>query len=295
MKMMAKVAKGLMLAAFMVAGMTTVNAQETTYTPTAANQWWNGEDESKLNEAYLFNVGAKIFATNNTPSVNDIEKANLWSIGSDKTFTNKVTKEVIYMHSFINAGVTWTAEISNKNATSFKLETGTSTDKGLAYCLTKSESIFTRYFNVDGDSYSAAQSQSPYNDWLFISETQKSTYNEYKDLFNELKGYLANEFVVADAEKTAEIEGVLTATSAKSNSYNTYNKAENGDKTQLENKIATIKAFIETATGIKNINAATSTEASATYDLNGVRKSQLTKGINIVKMTDGKVKKVLVK
>ena len=295
MKMMAKVAKGLMLAAFMVAGMTTVNAQETTYTPTAANQWWNGEDESKLNEAYLFNVGAKIFATNNTPSVNDIEKANLWSIGSDKTFTNKVTKEVIHMHSFINAGFTWTAEISNKNATSFKLETGTSTDKGLAYCLTKSESIFTRYFNVDGDSYSAAQSQSPYNDWLFISETQKSAYNEYKDLFNELKGYLANEFVVADAEKTAEIEGVLTATSAKSNSYNTYNKAENGDKTQLENEIATIKAFIETATGIKNINAATSTEASATYDLNGVRKSQLTKGINIVKMTDGKVKKVLVK
>lgn len=101
MKMMANIAKGLMLAAFMAVGTTTVNAQEqsATYTPADANDWWMGEDVSKLKEAYLYNVGAQIFATNNTPSETDIKNANLWTIGSGNTFTNKETGNVLHLHS----------------------------------------------------------------------------------------------------------------------------------------------------------------------------------------------------
>lgn len=71
MKLMANTAKGLMLAAFMAVGTTTVNAQEqsTTYTPAYANDWWEGEEvKSNGQEVYIYNVGAEVFVTDNTPS-----------------------------------------------------------------------------------------------------------------------------------------------------------------------------------------------------------------------------------
>ena len=295
-----KFVKSVMLAAFVAAGVQVANAQETTtYEPVGANQWWMGEDVAKVDgSAYLFNVGAQIFATGNTPEEKDIENANLWTIEKGYKFTNQATKEVIYMERFFS----WTVGIEKNDATSFELKTGKTTNKGTAYGLYVSKLINPRYFNVDGDKYTAAENQSANTDWLFISATQKAAYDNYKDLFNELKGYLSNETVAATATKVSEIEKVLKETSANSNSYNTYNDTNDnqgnvvkGDKSKLTDEITAIKKFIDTATGIKNVGAATSTEATAIYDINGVRKSQLTKGINIVKMADGKVKKVLVK
>lgn len=296
----AKFAKSVMLAAFVAVGVQVANAQETTtYEPVGANQWWMGEDVAKVDgSAYLFNVGAQIFATGNTPSETDINNADLWTIAKGYTFTNQDTKEVIYMERFFS----WTVGIEKNDATSFELKTGKTTNKGTAYGLYVAKLISPRYFNVDGDKYTAAENQNANTDWLFISATQKTAYDKYKELFNELKDYLSNETIAATATKVSEIENVLKETSANSNSYNTYNDTNDnqgnvvkGDKSKLVDEIAVIKKFIETATGIKNIDGATSTEATAIYDLNGVRKNQLTKGINIVKMADGKVKKVLVK
>lgn len=295
----AKFAKSVMIAAFVAVGVQVANAQETTiYEPVSANQWWMGEDVAKVNgSAYLFNVGAQIFATDNTPKETDIEKADLWTIEKGYNFTNQKTKNVINMYSLASAGLNWYANITDKEkATSFNLEKRTSTIKGTVYCLSKSEgwvSDITRYFTIKGNSYSA-EKKGTNSDWLFISATQKAAYDEYKTQFGTLKDYLSNEKVAANEEKVAEIQSVLTAVSANNNSYNTY-KAENGDNKKLTDEIEAIKKFIETATGIKNIDGATSTEANAIYDLNGVRKNQLTKGINIVKMANGKVKKVLVK
>ena len=307
-----KFVKSVMLAAFVAAGVQVANAQETTtsYEPVGANQWWMGEDVANVNgSAYLFNVGAQIFATDNTPEEKDIKNANLWTIENAKNsykFTNQKTKNVINMYSLASAGVNWFASITTKEtATSFNLEKGTSTIKGTVYSLSKTEGWgivdITRYFTVKEKSYSA-EKKGANSDWLFISATQKAAYDEYKELFNELKDYLSNETVAATATKVSEIENVLKETSANSNSYNTYNDTNDnqgnvvkGDKTKLTDEITAIKKFIDTATGIKNIDAATSTETTAIYDINGVRKSQLTKGINIVKMADGKVKKVLVK
>ena len=52
-----------------------------------------------------------------------------------------------------------------------------------------------------------------------------------------------------------------------------------------------------TTTAIDEVAAepATNAEPAAIYNISGVRVSALTKGINIVKMADGKVKKVIVK
>ena len=223
MKMMANIAKGLMLTAFMAVGTTTVNAQEqsATYTPVDANDWWMGEDVSKLKEAYLYNVGAQIFATNNTPSETDIKNANLWTIGSGNTFTNKETGNVLHLHSLWSLGVTWTASISNDDATSFSLENGTSTNKGFAYRLANKEGIYTRYFNIDGNIYSPAKKQSTYNDWLFISQKQKDAYVEYKNSFNEVDSYLTNEKVEKEERLLAKIKEVLTTVSNVGHSFST--------------------------------------------------------------------------
>lgn len=292
MKMMANIAKGLMLAAFMAVGTTTVNAQEqsATYTPADANDWWMGEDVSKLKEAYLYNVGAQIFATNNTPSETDIKNANLWTIGSGNTFTNKETGNVLHLHSFLSLGVTWTASISNDDATSFSLENGTSTNKGFAYRLANKEGRYTRYFNIDGNIYSPAKNQSTYNDWLFISTKQKDAYVDYVNSFNKVVSYLTNEKVEKDESLLAKIKEVLTKVSDAGHSFATYD----GDKAKLTGILDEIKNFLNTPTGIETIKPATdNAEATAIYDVNGVRQNSLTKGINIVKMSDGTTKKII--
>ena len=291
MKMMANIAKGLMLTAFMAVGTTTVNAQEqsATYTPVDANDWWMGEDVSKLKEAYLYNVGAQIFATNNTPSETDIKNANLWTIGSGNTFTNKETGNVLHLHSVWSWGFTWTASISNDDATSFSLENGTSTNKGFAYRLANKEGIDTRYFNIDGNIYSPAKKQSTYNDWLFISQKQKDAYVEYKNSFNEVDSYLTNEKVEKDESLLAKIKEVLTKVSDAGHSFATYD----GDKAKLTNILDEIKNFLNTPTGIETIKPTDNAQATAIYDVNGVRQNSLTKGINIVKMSDGTTKKII--
>lgn len=291
MKMMANIAKGLMLTAFMAVGTTTVNAQEqsATYTPVDANDWWMGEDVSKLKEAYLYNVGAQIFATNNTPSETDIKNANLWTIGSGNTFTNKETGNVLHLHSVWSWGFTWTASISNDDATSFSLENGTSTNKGFAYRLANKEGIDTRYFNIDGNIYSPAKKQSTYNDWLFISQKQKDAYVEYKNSFNEVDSYLTNEKVEKDESLLAKIKEVLTKVSDAGHSFATYD----GDKAKLTNILDEIKNFLNTPTGIETIKPTDNAQATAIYDVNGVRQNNLTKGINIVKMSDGTTKKII--
>lgn len=74
------------------------------------------------------------------------------------------------------------------------------------------------------------------------------------------------------------------------------------DVATLKNAISIANKAIEDITnGINNINGSTTngsainTNAAAIYSINGVRNAQVTKGINIVKMSDGKVKKILVK
>ena len=79
-------------------------------------------------------------------------------------------------------------------------------------------------------------------------------------------------------------------TSAATANYGTYTT----NKTTLQNIINTIKTYLNsTPTGIDNINANSSAKAEAIFSVNGVRNAQLNKGLNIVKMSDGSVKKIM--
>lgn len=256
-------------------------------------------ETAKAGEFYLYNVGAKIFATNNTPSETDITKATLWTAkGSNKSFsfTGKNGYK-IYMHSFVSAGITWTAKIDqNETATDFTLAAGTSTGKGYVYSFSKKEGLFTRYFNIDNKKFTPADKQSNSNDWLLISEAQKNAYKEYVKLFNKAKSYTEADsklFKSDDVNTTNAIVNKIND-ALKSYNYNTYEE-ENGGKAKLEDAINAAEDFIKTTTGINEIGSTTDAKVSEIYGVNGARKSQLTKGLNIVKMSDGTVKKVLVK
>ena len=80
---MKNLVKGLMLSVAIALGATTAQAEGTgtgteDVKPAASTEFWMGET-AKAGEFYLYNVGAKIFATNNTPSETEITKATLWT------------------------------------------------------------------------------------------------------------------------------------------------------------------------------------------------------------------------
>lgn len=298
---MKNLVKGLMLSAVMTLGVATASAQETgtgNVKPATSTDFWMGET-AKAGEFYLYNVGAKIFATNNTPSETDITNATLWTAkGSNKSFsfTGKNGYK-IYMHSFVSAGITWTAKIDqNETATDFTLAAGTSTGKGYVYSFSKKEGLFTRYFNIDNKKFTPADKQSNSNDWLLISDDQKKAYTEYVELFNQAKSYTAKGSKLFESDDVKNTDAIVNQINdaLKSYNYNTYKK-ENGGKDKLKAAIKAAEDFIKNTTGINEIGSTTDAKVSEIYGVNGARKSQLTKGLNIVKMSDGTVKKVLVK
>lgn len=298
---MKNLVKGLMLSAVMTLGVATASAQETgtkDVKPATPTDFWMGET-AKAGEFYLYNVGAKIFATNNTPSETDITKATLWTAKESNksfSFTGKNGYK-IYMHSVLSAGITWTAKIDqNETATDFTLAAGTSTEKGYVYSFSKKEGVFTRYFNIDNKKFTPAPKQSNSNDWLLISNAQKKAYTEYVNLFNKAKSYTEAGSKLFESDDHVKTDAIVNQINdaLKSYNYNTYKK-ENGGKAKLEAAIKAAEDFINATTGINEIGSTTDAKVSEIYGVNGARKSQLTKGLNIVKMSDGTVKKVLVK
>lgn len=124
---MANAAKGLMLAAFMAVGTTTVNAQEnseeTTYKPVTVGNWVKGEAiTGNDQEVYIYNVGAGTFISGTSATVKDIKEANTWTItdGSNGTHTfacNNSTADRIHMNyesDFTHWAKRWVADIRKR-------------------------------------------------------------------------------------------------------------------------------------------------------------------------------------
>ena len=292
----AKYAKSIMLAAVMTASaLTTVNAQEadnTTYAPAEANSWWRGEKVTgEEQQVYVYNVGAGIFVTtDNTPSEKNIDNAALWTLSNNQFSCRDYH---IKMWSVAGAGRDWYTATNTDEATVFNFVTGDTQDRGFSYKLSKTEgwlSSHTRYFNVDvnKNKYTAAKTESEFNDFLFISLEQKEAYSTYSALYKEASELTSNEKI--STSLLNQLKDVLTSTATAN--YNTYSE----DKTTLQNIIEKINTYLNsTPTGIDNINATSSAKAEAIYSVNGVRNAQLNKGLNIVKMSDGSVKKIMIK
>lgn len=149
---------------------------------------------------------------------------------------------------------------------------------------------FTRYFNVDvnKNKYTAAKTESEFNDFLFISPEQKEAYSTYSALYKEASELTSNEKI--STSLLNQLKEVLNSTATAN--YDTYY----ANKSTLQNIIEEIKTYLNsTPTGIDNINATSSAKAEAIFSVNGVRNAQLNKGLNIVKMSDGSVKKIMIK
>ena len=289
----AKYAKSIMLAAVMTASaLTTVNAQEadnTTYAPAEAKNWWRGEEVTgKEQQVYVYNVGACIFVTtDDTPSEKNIDNAALWTLSNNQFSCEDYH---INMWSNLNAGVIWDTAINTAKATTYKVIAGNTEDRGFSYKLSKKNGAFTRYFNVDvnKNKYTAAKTESEFNDFLFISPEQKEAYSIYSALYKEASELTSNEKI--STSLLNQLKEILTSTATAN--YDTYS----ANKSTLQNIIEEIKTYLNsTSTGIDNINATSSAKAEAIFSVNGVRNAQLNKGLNIVKMSDGSVKKIMIK
>ena len=289
----AKYAKSIMLAAVMTASaLTTANAQEadnTTYAPAEANSWWRGEEVTgEEQQVYVYNVGAGIFVTtDDTPSEKNIDNAALWTLSNNQF---SCVDYHIKMWSAAGAGRDWYTATNKDEATVFNFVTGDTQDRGFSYKLSKTEGwftfLFTRYFNVEKDKYTAAETKSKYNDFLFISPEQKEAYSIYSALYKEASELTSNEKI--STSLLSQLKEILTSTATAN--YGTYT----ANKTTLQNIINTIKTYLNsTPTGIDNMNATSSAKAEAIFSVNGVRNAQLNKGLNIVKMSDGSIKKIM--
>ena len=323
---LANMAKGMMLAALLAVG-TTAHAQNVsgntengtvegtengtvegnengsneneTFAPAAENSWikpvklvGNGQ------KAYIYNVATETYITGKTATVKNIEDADVWTINGDETrsFTcdNESKDRLFLEYIYIFPVHQWHAEVSgDRDATDFTIVEGSTKN---SYKLTKYKKFTlegpqTAYFSVSGEKYVASLEPSIDNDWYFISTDQKDVYTEYTSLFTEAANLLKNEKLndqksVLDAIKAALQETAKGTFGTSTSDINT-----------LKTTIAAAKKAIEDITnGISNTSDnLKNAEITSIYSANGTRKAQLTKGINIVKMSNGTVKKILVK
>lgn len=324
---LANMAKGMMLAALLAVG-TTAHAQNVsgntengtvegtengtvegnengsneneTFAPAAESSWLQpvklGDNGQK---AYIYNVATETYITGKTATVKNIKDADVWTIDGDETrsFTcDNETKEHLVLESIyaVIPIYKWHAEVSDsKDATKFTILEGSTEN---SYKLTKSRNklfggIETAYFSVSGENYEASLEPSINNDWYFISTEQKDVYAKYTSLFTEAANLLKN-------EKLNGQESVLGAikTALQETAKGTF-ETSNADINKLKATIADANKAIEDITnGISNTSDnLENAEITSIYSANGTRKAQLTKGINIVKMSNGTVKKILVK
>lgn len=245
-------------------------------------------------------MATKTFITGKTATVKNIKDADVWTINNgDKTYSftcDNESKDRLFLE-YIYAVIPiykWHAEVSDsKDATKFTILEGSTEN---SYKLTKSRNKFlggieTAYFSVSGENYEASLEPSINNDWYIISTDQKKVYAEYTSLFTEAANLLKN-------EKLNGQESVLGAikTALQETAKGTF-ETSNADINKLKATIADANKAIEDITnGISNTSDnLKNAEITSIYSANGTRKAQLTKGINIVKMSNGAVKKILVK
>lgn len=319
---LANMAKGMMLAALLTVG-TTAHAQNVsgntengtengtvegtengsneneTFAPAAENSWLqpvklvgNGQ------KAYIYNVATETYITGKTATVKNIEDADVWTIDGEKTrcFTcdNESKDRLFLEYSSLWHPLVWYAEVSDdRNKTDFTIVEGSTEN---SYKLTKYKKFTlegpqTAYFSVSGEKYVASLEPSIDNDWYFISADQKDVYTEYTSLFTEAANLLKNEKLNGQKNVLGAIKTALQETAK--GTFDT----SNADINTLKTTIAAAKKAIEDITNdISNTSDnLENAEITSIYSANGSRKAQLTKGINIVKMSNGTVKKILVK
>ena len=212
------------IATFTISGTIPTNALN----PASQDEFWEGEKLSSVASpdyanAYIYNVGSKTFITNNTPSVTDINSAVKWRVTPDTdngtyTFFRKDENNNEWRIK-MNSGGTQVAQ-SKSGATNFTINQSTSTTG--AYKFVNNYYSFPsskdHYFNIDVTKspieYTGAENKGPYNDWLFISEAQKTAYTNYLTAYDEAKKLLdtKEDYLNEEEALKSELEVILLET-----------------------------------------------------------------------------------
>lgn len=272
----------------------TYHSDPSTLNACSSDKWWNGEQiEGNDQEAYIYNVGKKYFVSHDSnPMVTAIDSAPTWFVRSQ---SDGYTFDSSSYRLHMDFKGSWNTTVKeNSGATTFAAmrSNDTQTVGGeFVYKLAKSRmkplgGTDTRYLNIvtDGGSpkYSAAETQGPNNDWIFISPKQKQTYDSYLKLFDEAKSYLGYEKLTDELRN--KLENTLETTSRS------YYLRSGEDIKALENIIAEIKKI---STGVILPTESYDAHVVGIYTVDGKRVATMRHGINIVRMSDGTVKKVV--
>ena len=222
------------IATFAISG--TLPTENLTWATQAA--FWEGETLEKAKSetagdakgVYIYNVGARTFITGETnakPSVTDVNSAEKWEVnnGSNTTGTTTFAKGNyrIRMSNSADGGVGIIKKTILRGATEFTIVKSTTTSG--AYKFDAEYFIGgNHHFNVEVDasgnptSYTGAEDNSltVYNDWLFISEAQKTAYNTYVEAYEAAKNLLNDgdykDYFEKEPEMKAELEQILLET-----------------------------------------------------------------------------------
>ena len=207
------------IATFTISGTISTND----FNPASQSAFWEGESLSSVESgtdanAYIYNVGSKTFITDNTASVTDIKSAVKWRVTPDNGTYTFYREDSNGQWRIMMKRPVLTIKVGVYNeengATNFSIINSTTTTNIIAYKFTASVKGSTRYFNVDGSSYTAAETMSTYNDWLFISEAQKTAYNNYKTAYDAAKALLTEreEYLNSEPALKSELEDILLET-----------------------------------------------------------------------------------
>ena len=228
-------------------------------TPATQVAFWEGEKlESVAStaeaKAYIMNVGSETFITDNTPREKDINKAVKWRVtpGSD-TYT---------FYRLDDSNKQWCIKMNNSekgvyqfnnDATDFKVVPSTTTSGAYKFDA-EYITIFdnnNHHFNVDGNSYTGAKNSSRtiYNDWLFISEAQRTAYNTYVEAYEAAKNLLNDgdykDYFEKEPEMKAELEQILLETT---NTVYSTSKTDTEKLKDIVDRIMHRKYYIATVT-----------------------------------------------
>ena len=265
----------------------TYHSDPSTLNACCSDKWWNGEQiEGNGQEVYIYNVGKKYFISHDTnPKETDINAAPTWFVRTqDKGYT---FDSGIYRLHMKYEWPSWNTTIKeNSGATTFTALLSNDTqliDGEYVYKFANTHNKDIRYFNIDKNAkYSAATTKGSANDWLLISPKQKQTYDKYVELFDEAKSYLGNEKLTDGLRN--KLENILETTSR---SY--YLRSEEDIKA-LEDIIAEIKNITN---GVVLPTENDNVHVVGIYTVDGKRVAAMRHGINIVRMSDGTVRKIV--
>ena len=264
----------------------TYHSDPSTLNACSSDKWWNGEQiEGNGQEVYIYNVGKKYFISHDTkPKVTDVNAAPTWFVRSQtKGYTFDSDKYRLHMEY----KGSWNTKIQeNSGATTFTALLSNDTqliDGEYVYKFSNTHNGDTRYFNIDKNAkYSAATTKGSANDWLLISPKQKQTYDKYVELFDEAKSYLGKEGLTE--ELRTDLDNTLEQTSQS------YYLRSDEDIKALNDIIEKIN---KTATGLTIATETKDAHITDIYGVDGKRRATMCRGINIVRMSNGKVKKVV--